>query len=102
VPLLQPVVLLLLTLPMLMLVHVFICRAAAEAAVDKYVTSNSVVAFGNGELVSSSSVSVCTSPAAHRPPTAVVRRELCHQNIAAADLPSSTESLRMFVNTAHM
>ncbi|WIA32116.1 hypothetical protein OEZ86_002967 [Tetradesmus obliquus] len=26
-------------------------RAAAEAAVDKFVTSNSVVAFGNGELV---------------------------------------------------
>ncbi|KAF6254707.1 ribose-5 phosphate isomerase-related protein [Scenedesmus sp. NREL 46B-D3] len=26
-------------------------RAAAEAAVDKYVTSNSAVAFGNGELV---------------------------------------------------
>jgi hypothetical protein len=31
------------------------CRAAAEAAVDKYVPSNSVVAFGNGELVSDSS-----------------------------------------------
>jgi hypothetical protein len=28
------------------------CRAAAEAVLDRYVSSNTAVAFGNGELVS--------------------------------------------------